>query len=642
MKEKMNKLNYLLVMPRFVSKVGEWYPFPLGLPYVSASMKAAGFNVFTLNLNNEYGEINSLLEYEIIEKNIDAVLTGGIITEYYAIRDIVQIVKRINPKIITIAGGGIITASPIPSMTALEFCDFGVIGEGEKTACELCNSIENNLDVNKVEGLIFSIVSNQDKKEYIQTKPREAIKNLDELPFPDYAGFGVEKNIAQATSFYDMNDCGAVSILTSRSCPCLCTFCFHSTGNTYRQRSLDNVFAEIDHLYRAYHPKYIFILDEFFGSHIERVKEFCERIKPYGVKWSAQYRVNTFSEEAAKVLKESNCDMVGFGLESADNRILKSMRKGITIEQTEKAIQICEKYGLGIQGFFIFGDIEETIETAKTTLTWWKKHERLNIGLNFINTFPGTYLYKYAVKHGIIKDEVKFIKDGCPIINVSSMNSDEIKWIAEQINTLPLRNLEEPANISDIKINYEEGSVTFDYLCYRCNEKNHLENARLFYVRNFATCKQCGKRHKIPLFTEVRENIDANIKFLLNRNEKIAFWGMTDRFAYLAETMPILKNDSIYFIDKSPLKQGSELAGKTIYAPAILAAPAIAGGGGGRISTVIVAALSYWTMIKEEAEKESANVNTFSIVELCRRDFMEKFEDTGVPVKIRGRKLADG
>lgn len=32
-------MNYLLVMPRFVDTVGEWYQFPLGIPYVSSSMK---------------------------------------------------------------------------------------------------------------------------------------------------------------------------------------------------------------------------------------------------------------------------------------------------------------------------------------------------------------------------------------------------------------------------------------------------------------------------------------------------------------------------------------------------------------------------------------------------------------------------
>lgn len=50
-------LNYLLVMPRFVDKVGEWYQFPLGIPYVSSCMKTAGLRVYTVNMNHEEGNV---------------------------------------------------------------------------------------------------------------------------------------------------------------------------------------------------------------------------------------------------------------------------------------------------------------------------------------------------------------------------------------------------------------------------------------------------------------------------------------------------------------------------------------------------------------------------------------------------------
>lgn len=150
----MSKLNYLLVMPRFVSKVGEWYQFPLGLPYISASMKSAGFNVFTLNLNNEDGDIKYLLQNEIKKYDIDVVLTGGLIFEFHHIKKVLAISKSIK-NVTTIVGGGIITAAPVSSMTALEFCDFGVIGEGEITIRELCKVLEEKKDVSAIKGIIY-------------------------------------------------------------------------------------------------------------------------------------------------------------------------------------------------------------------------------------------------------------------------------------------------------------------------------------------------------------------------------------------------------------------------------------------------------------------------------------------------------
>lgn len=83
-----------------------------------------------------------------------------------------------------------------------------------------------------------------------------------------------------------------------------------------------------------------------------------------------------------------------------------------------------------LQGNFIFGDTEETIETATNTLNWWKKHLHYGITLNFITIFPGAELYKYACSKKIIIDPIEFIKQGCPIINVSKMNQDERAWLA--------------------------------------------------------------------------------------------------------------------------------------------------------------------------------------------------------------------
>ena len=73
------------------------------------------------------------------------------------------------------------------------------------------------------------------------------------------------------------------------------------------------------------------------------------------------------NEKMVKLLKESNCIAISFGLEIADNKILTSMKKFTTIEQIEKALKIVNDCKIRIVGNFIFGDIEETIKTAKNT-----------------------------------------------------------------------------------------------------------------------------------------------------------------------------------------------------------------------------------------------------------------------------------
>ena len=101
-------MKYLIVMPRLVGNVGEGYAFPLGIAYVSASMKKAGFDVETINLNHVDEEIKEIIPKLIKDKNIDVVLTGGQSFLYSVINEITLCVKNFNSNIKTIVGGGIL------------------------------------------------------------------------------------------------------------------------------------------------------------------------------------------------------------------------------------------------------------------------------------------------------------------------------------------------------------------------------------------------------------------------------------------------------------------------------------------------------------------------------------------------------
>jgi putative N-acetylmannosamine-6-phosphate epimerase len=74
------RLNYLLVMPRLVQKADDGYAFPLGIAYVSSSMKRAGYATFTVNLNHRDGNVADVLRDEIARHRIDVVATGGLST----------------------------------------------------------------------------------------------------------------------------------------------------------------------------------------------------------------------------------------------------------------------------------------------------------------------------------------------------------------------------------------------------------------------------------------------------------------------------------------------------------------------------------------------------------------------------------
>ncbi len=417
------KPNILLIVPRYFSTETCGYIMPMGILYVSAALKASGTcNVFTLNLNHYEEDDRSVLGKIIFQNNINVVGCGGISGQFIEIYPLFRIIKEINPAIITIAGGGMITADPIPAMDAFDgYADIGAIGEGEITMPELMQAIGTGSSYNEIDGLIFR----EDNKWHI-TKRRADIMDLDSIPLPDYAGFDYDKYLETNGEIVDNVKYSPVAIIGGRSCKYNCTFCFHPSGSRYRQRSLDSIFTEIDWLLAHYDINYIALREELFASDEQRVLDFCERARSYPIVWSIQLRVDSVTQTIVNALKESNCRYVFLGIESADNRILKSMRKNITIEQVEAALKMTIDAGLDTRSTIILGDEQETIESARRTLDWWKEHRKYSaIDLGLIIAFPGSTLYKHARKNGKIPDPVKFLNDGCPVVNLSENITDK-------------------------------------------------------------------------------------------------------------------------------------------------------------------------------------------------------------------------
>lgn len=595
------KLNFLLVMPRLIQSIGDGYVFPLGIVYVSSSMKKAGFNVVTLNLNHREGDVSEIIKGIIEENNIHAVATGGLSPQLHLVKNIIESAKRVNSNIVTVVGGGLISADPETAMEALECADFGVIGEGEVTMCELGRSLENGGDFSKVDGLIF-----KDGSGFKKTNRRKDIENIDTIPWPDYEGFDIEKYLdVPPAGFAGLSGTRMICMLTSRSCPFNCTFCFH-ISKKYRQRSLDDFFAELDYLVSRYNIKYISLADETFAPNLKRAKEFCDRIKKYNISWYADFRIDTVKPELLPILKDSGFDVMFVGLESADNRILKSMHKGFTIEQIEPIVKMVYESGIPLYGCFIFGDIEETVETANNTLKWWREHHEYQIHLTLVKPFPGSYIYKYACQNGIIKDPIQYLKDGCPQINISKMSDEEFAGIVQQISEAQyLSNKLESLEL--LGLDPQLGRETISGICTKCSQKNIWENIKLFAI-DYISCNHCGQKYNIPIPPQLRENLDKNVAILLKKYGKVAIWGMTLGIMDLFKQSNILREPNVYPIDISESKRQMDFHGKKIHAPAVLDEE--------DIPVVVIAVPSHAGQILSQVKEDHPKV--IEIIDICR------------------------
>lgn len=489
-------------------------------------------------------------------------------------------------------------------MEALEYADIGVIGEGEITVPELCICLAEKRAYDDVRGLICK-TQNPDKK-FFRTPPREPVEDLDSLPYPDFDGFGLEKTFDSIAGISGLNSKRTIYMLASRSCPFQCSFCFHTVGRKYRQRSLDSFFEELELYLRKYKVDYVCIEDELFSYNNERIREFCERIKKYHIHWWTQFRVDMVEPWLTPLLKESGCDVMSFGLESADNRVLKSMGKHTTVEQIESTLSKVTSEGMHVEGAFIFGDTAETYETASNTLNFWLDHPEYRINLTSITIFPGSPLYWKAVKVGAIKDRVKYLREGCPQINITQMSKEEFTDIISKCMSYPHMKARKLKNYEILSTDYSNARVDIRGVCSICGAQNTWEDLKLF-ATNALGCEKCGQRYNLFLPEDFYSTFDDNLKKLSDDGE-VAVWGVNYTVTRLFKEIDTLLNDNrIFSVDSSTIKQGMHLGVNGVQPPSAIRDR--------KIQTVVVAIPAYYHQISLEIKYLFPEVKR--IIDIC-------------------------
>ncbi len=380
----------------------------LGLSYLAAAAEKDGHTVKVIDCNFGIGEEDL--------KNAALKFRPGIIgitatTPVFrnAIR-VGSILHNILPSSVLVCGGPHPSACPEDAFSAGIF-DFLVIGEGEETFLELIFYLENKAKI-KPEDIPGIAFLRQDK--LFITKNRSRIANLDSLPFP-------ARHLLPSLSAYHPTPASyrrlpLAVIMTSRGCPSHCIFCDRAVfGEKFRQRSVDNVMAEIEELRSRYGAREIRFFDDTFTVNPDFVEVLCSKIKSINIPWTCLTRVTAVNFDMLKMMRRAGCWQVLFGLESGDNAVLSKLSKGNSVEQNRLAVCWARKAGLRVRADFLVGSPWETKVSFKKTVQFAKS---LPLDFAHFNKFvplPGTSIYKEIVSMG----RKVFFNDGAYINNHS-------------------------------------------------------------------------------------------------------------------------------------------------------------------------------------------------------------------------------
>jgi anaerobic magnesium-protoporphyrin IX monomethyl ester cyclase len=381
------KPHVTLVNPPYLTKAHQHPPFPpLGLGYLAAVLEKNQYKVDIIDcqvmkLTHEDFRI------EISKRQPGIVGITSTTRTYNSGLQIARIAKRAHPNCLTVFGGPHIT---FWDDNALEECpelDIVVRKEGEYTLLELVQRIEKDEDYSDVIGTTC-----RKNGKIIKNPDRPYIENLDELPFPARHLWPLEQIRRVEDIFY---------LTTSRGCVYWCEFCaaVRMFGRRYRMRSPKNVVDEIEFLCKTYGARTFTFCDDAFTVEQTRTAELCRQIKERGLDiiWNCGTRVDMITKELLLKMQAAGCVSVWFGVESGSQHVLNEMKKGISTEQTKRAIGWVRELGLKPVPNVLIGFPGETEESAWRTIRFAEKISPDDISMfNIATPLPGTPMFDFV------------------------------------------------------------------------------------------------------------------------------------------------------------------------------------------------------------------------------------------------------
>ena len=503
-----------------------------GFPYIAAALSAAGHEIQGLNFNYRWLQDSAPLGIErCLREKIDdfapqLICVGGLSADYAFVRDVIVLLRALVPQTPILGGGGMFTYDREFLFSRLH-PDYVLVGDAEETVIALTQALHQGTSLSDIPNLSYWCNGVPCHNPIIYST-----SNLDTMNFPDYQSFDYASflKICNQTDFpifgHTREAPRIFPITIGRSCPYACTFCVHTQGQKYRARSITNVMDEIEAQYERYQFNMLMIYDELFSAKRERCEEFCDRLMDLrrrlktNFDWYCTIRVNDALPDLLHMFKTAGCVMVGYGLESGSQAVLDSMKKGYTVDQLKKAIQITSNLGLGVQGNFIYGDIAETPETAAKTISFIKTLcQDCIVSAGHVTPYPGSSIFQHCLDHNLFNRDSYYKRVGAfghKLVNMTQMPDAQHAEIFRDLAALQdleaLRHTEVVSwekrglNPSDVEADFSVRRTSFRVTC---NCPHCLQSVSyVFLLRTrasgqtsscLAICSCCHKRFSVSL-----------------------------------------------------------------------------------------------------------------------------------------------
>jgi anaerobic magnesium-protoporphyrin IX monomethyl ester cyclase len=358
---------------------------PLGLAYIAVVLKKNNVEEKIIDLNVESIDLMAYLSKE----EPDVIGISSIVTNARQALELAEQTKKVLPESFVVMGG------PYPSMVRTRLLnrhsevDAAVLGEAEHSFLELVKRLQNGQNVSTIDGLVYR------EENTIRSNPLPTpIRPLDQIPFP------ARKELKM--QLYDEN---SGTIFTSRGCPQECIFCSRPVfGRKWRGHSPSYVLKEIEYLINEYGISTLSVLDDNFTVDLDRAERILDLIivKKWNLNiyfWNGM-RADHMTKTLVSKLKRAGCTAINFGVESVESDVLSFIRKGVRLEQIERAIKLTRETGIRANIFLMIGNPGDTAKSADKLIEFVEKVHVEGVHLSLATPLFGTKFWNWVEKNG--------------------------------------------------------------------------------------------------------------------------------------------------------------------------------------------------------------------------------------------------
>lgn len=359
---------------------------PLGIAQLSGALSRHGHEVAQFDVLVQPDKAALAQTLQAYQPDLVGISIRNIDTEdstdpqffLHGVRDIVAMIRAASVAPIVV-GGSAFSLFPQDIM-ALSGADYGIIGEGEQSLCDLADALERGA-------------------------PPAAGTLIKGCPSRDGKWFPVSYDSAIAAHYLKRG--GMINIQTKRGCPLRCDYCSYPLleGRQYRYRDAEEVADEVARLTRDHNANFIFFTDSVFNDLGGEYLKIAEALIRAGNRtpWCAYFRPSRVEKDAFELLQRAGLHSIEFGTDATSDATLKGMHKSFSMADVIRTQGIAEALNIPTAHFVIFGGPGENAQSFEEGL---ENMERLGNSVVFafsgIRILPHAPVQKRAIAEGVI------------------------------------------------------------------------------------------------------------------------------------------------------------------------------------------------------------------------------------------------